>query len=190
MQWVQVVFLWQKGRYRTASRGPTAQASIVPKKDFKKGGRSNKTFSLSGSLYKTLCYCKEAFLLNLMMIGAQGQMISKVSAKQTRDNMWDKPGRVSTQQYFVFEKWLTAVLCADKMNRITTNMHTPPNEISCSGRLLVSKTSHTTSRTTTAKMKTLKNTVKRHLHLSTHSVMCSHRKQGQPLTILAISSWI
>lgn len=51
---------------------------------------------------------------------------------------------------------LTADLCADKRNISTTNMQTPPKEISCSGRCLVSTTSHVTSKPKTTKMKSLK----------------------------------
>lgn len=51
---------------------------------------------------------------------------------------------------------LTAALCADKRYMTTMNMHTPANEISCSGRCLVSRTSHTTSRARATTSKTLK----------------------------------
>lgn len=56
---------------------------------------------LSESLHQALCYYKEALLLNLKMIEVQGQMISKVSAKQTRDNLRDN-SRAHFETAFMF----------------------------------------------------------------------------------------
>lgn len=121
--------------------------------------------TVTGSLHKARSYCKEALLLILKQIGAQGQMISKVWAKTIGDKSLDNSlgccfktvvaPAVKRAIVWLMAK-LTAALCADKRYMTTTNMHTPPNEISCWGRCLVSRTSHTTSRARATTSKTLK----------------------------------
>lgn len=161
---VPVLFLWQKGQCRTATPDPRILASMSPE---------NQTFkekmylhiTVTGSLHKARSYHKEAQLLILKQIGAQGQMISKVWAKTISDKSWDytlgcgfktvAATAVRRAIVWLMAK-LTAALCADKRYMTTTNMHTPPNEISCWGRCLVSRTSHTTSRATATTSKTLK----------------------------------
>lgn len=121
--------------------------------------------TVTGSLHKARSYHKEALLLILKQIGAQGQMISKVWAKMFGDKSRDNTlgccfetvvaPAVRRAIVWLMAK-LTAALCADKRYMTTTNTHTPPNEISCSGRCLVSRTSHTTSRARATTSKTLK----------------------------------
>lgn len=93
-------------------------------------------------------------------------MLSIVSAKLIRDKSRDKQPVVGTAIRKAIQRLmvkLTADLCADKRNISTTNMQTPPKEISCSGRCLVSTTSHATSKPKTAKMKSLKVQLKKHV---------------------------
>lgn len=131
----------------------------------KKG--SNLSVIITGSLHQVLSYHKEAPLLNPKMIEAQGRVISKVLAKQSRDKWRDStPGMCRNERRHHNESSLTecnvltAVLCADNRKVSTTNMHTPPNEMSCSGLFPVSKAIHTTSKTRTTTMKTLRSTMK------------------------------
>lgn len=121
--------------------------------------------TVTGSLHKARSYHKEALLLILKQAGAQGQMISKVSAKTIGDKSQDNTLGCCFETVVAPAVWraivwltakLTAALCADKRYMTTTNMHTPPKEISCWGRCLVSRTSHTTSRATATTSKTLK----------------------------------
>lgn len=86
---------------------------------------------------------------------------------------------------------LTADLCADKRNISTTNMQTPPKEISCSGRCLVSTTSHATSKPKTAKMKSLKVQLKHVLTLISLFAEKSTQNKNLSLTIWSIyrSAW-
>lgn len=121
--------------------------------------------TVTGSLHKARSYHKEALLLILKQVGAQGQTISKVWAKTIADKSQDNALGCSFEAVVApavrraivwLVTKLTAALCADKRYMTTTNMHTPPNEISCWGRCLVSRTSHTTSRARATTSKTLK----------------------------------
>lgn len=110
-------------------------------------------------LHKARSYRKEALLLILKQLGAQGQMISKVWATRIGDKSRDNTLGCCFETVVALAvrmAKLTAALCADKRYMTTTNMHTPPNEISCWGRCLVSRTSHTTSRATAITSKILK----------------------------------